>query len=291
MRPFITKKAIIALLFVFSLAALGNAQETATAKEADHGKSAEEVAHELANPNTSLGFLAFQLDYIKYDGDLPDADDQEAWRLNFQPSIPYPLGKGVNFFLRPLIPIILDQPVFEVEKGDFESKGVDLGNISLDAAIGKDFQSGLVLIGGVAATLPTATDSNLNTKQLLLGPEAFVGWKFKWGFLGALVNHQWNVAGWSDSTTSITGGQYFYTINLKDAWQIQAQPTWSYNHEADSDDKLTFPLGIGVAKTIVVGKMPLKFLLQYWNYIESPDTFGPKHQIRFQVAPVVPLPW
>ena len=182
-------------------------------------------------------------------------------------------------------------PPQRMHDGGFESKGVDLGNISFDAAIGKSFPSGLQLIGGLAGTLPTATDSNLNTKQLLLGPEFFAGWKFDWGFLGALVNHQWNVTGWDDSTTSITGGQYFYTINLKDAWQIQAQPTWSYNHEADSDNKFTFPLGIGVSKTIIVGKTPWKFSLQYWNYIESPDAFGPEHQIRFQIAPVVPLPW
>jgi hypothetical protein len=58
--------------------------------------SASDVAQELANPNTSLGFLAFQLDHITYDGDLPDADDQDAWKLSFQPSIPYPLGDMVR---------------------------------------------------------------------------------------------------------------------------------------------------------------------------------------------------
>ena len=232
MRTFITKKAIIVLLFVFSLAALGYAQEKEADKEADQGRSAQDVANELANPNTSLGFMLFQLDYIKFDGDLPDANDQDAWRLNFQPSIPYPLGKGVNFFLRPLIPIILDQPVFEVEEDDFESKGVDLGNIGFDVAIGKSFPSGLQLIGGLSGVLPTATDSDLNSKQLLLGPLGFVGWEFKWGFLGALVSHQWNVAGWDDSATSITAGQYFYTINqccpVKEIKKLDLNPLICY---------------------------------------------------------------
>ena len=290
MKSFITyKTTVIFLLLFFSLTTLSNAQEKEPAKDPHQSKSAEEIARELANPNTSLGFLAFQLDYLKYDGDLPDADEQDAWRFNFQPSFPYPIFGGMNFFLRPLIPVILDQPVFE--DGGFKSKGVELGNIGFDAAIGKSFPSGLQLIGGIAGTLPTATDNALSTKQLLLGPEFFVGWKFHWGFLGALVNHQWDVTGWSDSKTSITGGQYFYTINLKNAWQIQAQPTWSYNHEAASGNKWSFPLGIGVSKTIIAGKTPWKFSLQYWNYIESPDAFGPEQQVRFQVAPVVPLPW
>ena len=64
-----------------------------------------------------------------------------------------------------------------------------------------------------------------------------------------------------------------------------------FHHEADSDNALTFPLGIGVSKTTIAGKTPWKFSLQYWNFIESPDAFGPEQQVRFQVAPVVPLPW
>ena len=57
------------------------------------------------------------------------------------------------------------------------------------------------------------------------------------------------------------------------------------------DNAWTFPLGIGVSKTTMVGKTPLKFSFQYWYYVESQDTFGPQHQVRLQIAPVVTLPW
>jgi hypothetical protein len=56
-------------------------------------RSAEEVAHELANPNTSLGFFALPIDYIRYDGDLDGADDEDGWRVSFQPSLPYPSSR------------------------------------------------------------------------------------------------------------------------------------------------------------------------------------------------------
>jgi len=273
------------LLVLFSWCTPGWSQESSK----EPNRSADEVARNLANPNTSLGFLAFQFDYINFDGDLHGANNQEAWKINFQPSIPYPIAEGTNFFLRPLIPIILDQPV--PQGNGFDSKGIELGDIGYDAAIGKNFSSGLVLIGGVAGLLPTATHDALGLDQYLLGPELFVGGKFDWGIIGALTSHQWDIAGENDYKTSITAGQYFYTFNLKNAWQIQATPTWSYNHKAASDNKLTFPLGIGISKTAIVGKTPWKFSLQYWNYIESPETFGPEHQIRLQIAPVVPLPW
>ena len=252
-------------------------------------KDASQIAAELANPNTTLGFLGFPFDFIAYDGDLPGAGDQHAWKISFQPSIPYPVAEGTNFFLRPLIPIILDQPV-PVE-GSFEGKGIDLGDISFDAAIGKGFASGLQVIIGMVGTFPTATDDALSVNQYLLGPEFFIGSKMEWGFIGSLFSHQWDYAGEDGYNTSITGGQYFYTVNLKNAWQIQATPTWSYNHKASSGNQLTLPVGAGISKTIIHGKTPWKFGLQYWYYVASPDTFGPKHQIRFQVAPVIPLPW
>ena len=65
----------------------------------------------------------------------------------------------------------------------------------------------------------------------------------------------------------------------------------SYNHKATKGNKLTLPIGGGVNKVKKFGKLPVKISLQYWYYVASPDAFGPQHQIRLQIAPVVPLPW
>ena len=278
----------------------------AQAEDSGAPKSAEAIAKELANPNTALAFLSFPIDYIEYKGELPGADSQSAYHVSFQPSIPYPLGDGVNFFLRPLIPIYIDQPTpivsgapvddadnadFGTQSRGFEETGTELGDISFDAAIGKTFPSGIIMVGGIVGTMDTATDDTIGLGQWLLGPEFLLGKGGHWGFVGMLLNHQWDVAGDDDFDTSITGGQYFYTYNLKNAWQIQAQPTFSYNHNAESGDEWTFPLGFGVSKTAVIGKTPVKFSLQYWHYIEQADAFGPDFQVRFQIAPVIPLPW
>ena len=45
--------------------------------------SAKEVANELSNPNTTMGTMNFQFDYIAFDGDLRNASDQEAFRVTF----------------------------------------------------------------------------------------------------------------------------------------------------------------------------------------------------------------
>ena len=256
---------------------------------ADEAQDAAQIAKALANPNATLGFMGFPIDWILYDGDLPDASNQTAFKINFQPSVPYPVGEGTNFFVRPLFPLVVQQPVPTAT--GFENKGVALGDIGMDAAIGRTFENGTVLIGGVVASFPTATDAALGLDQYLLGPEALIGQATSWGFVGVLVTHQWDVAGKNKRPTSITGGQYFYTVNLENAWQIQATPTWAYDHNGPSGSQWTFPLGIGASKTIVRGATPWKFSLQYWYYIAAPEAFGPSSTFRFVITPVIPLPW
>ncbi len=251
--------------------------------------SASEVAAALSNPNTTMGTMNTLFDFVAYDGDLPDAGSQSAFRATFQPSLPYPLSDTTNLFVRPLIPIILSQDVPTAD--GFESVGVDLGDIGFDVFLAKNLAGGFVVGGGVVGTLPTATDDALGLDQWLLGPEVLVAKVPKWGVLGLLLTHQWDVAGGDGDGTSITGGQYFYTINLKDGWQINGAPVYSYNHNASSGNAWTFPIAVGAAKTTMIGGRPWKFNLQYWHYVVSPDTFGPGNQIRIGISPVVELPW
>jgi hypothetical protein len=42
--------------------------------------------------------------------------------------------------------------------------------------------------------------------------------------VGVLVSHQWDIAGEDDYDTSVTGGQYFYALNMGDGWQINVSP-------------------------------------------------------------------
>ena len=253
--------------------------------------SAAEIAEQLSNPNTSLGTMALNLDYIRFDGDLPGAGSQSATRMLFQPSLPYPLSESTNVFARPAIPLIIDQDV-PVGSVAYDNRSFELGDIGFDLALGKSLPGGLVVIGGVVGTLPTATDDALGLDQWLLGPEIAVALTRPWGVAGVLLTHQWDIAGEDAYDTSITGGQYFYAFNLGGGWQINGSPTFSYNHEArNSENKLSFPLAIGVSRTVILSGRPWKFGLQYWHYIESPDDFGPDYQVRFSVAPVVELPW
>lgn len=252
--------------------------------------SAEEIAVKLSDPNSTTGSLSTFFDYVTFDGDLPDADSQRSFSASFQPSLPYPLSETMNLFVRPAIPVIINKDV-PSQGGGFESKGINLGDISYDIFIGKSFASGFILGGGLVGTIPTATNDALGADQWHLGPELLLAKKLDWGVLGILATHKWDVAGEDDYSTSVTGGQLLYKYNLGGGWFFNGNPTFSYNHNASSDDALTLPLAFGGSRTVIIAGRPWTFSAQYWYYIVSPDTFGPKHKIRIGISPVIDLPW
>jgi hypothetical protein len=301
------KQLFLILVFLSSGFLLVNAQDT---KDPDQKteQSADDLAKQLADPNATLGVLFTQFDYTRYSGDIPNAG-QNGIVFNFQPSLPIPLGPGVNLFVRPLIPVYLSQPVSGTD--GFSNKA-GLGNISADVALGKTWKSGFMGMIGVFGGFPTATIEELRAPSVSLGPEVVLGYTPKWGFVGIMVNHGWGVGGGGSDAdeqgfdiqdafvtstagvprrTSVTAGQYFYVVGVGNGWQIAGTPTFAYNHEGEDGNRFTFPLGTGVVKVTHFGKLPVKLALQYWYYVASPDNFGPQHLVRIQIAPVVPLPW
>lgn len=276
------KKIIIMLAILEGFASLSFGQDV------DHNSDADAIAKEMANANTTLGSLNFQFDYVHYRGSLPYADQQNSLSFSFQPILPYPVKPGLNIFLRPLIPVVITGPVYDESEG-FESKS-GLGDIAIDLVVGKTWKSNWVTLFGVETSLPTGTGS-LSTGRTTLGPDFYFGKNLKGGAIGLLLYQTWTLNKNEElGTESITGGQYFYAIFLKNAWQIQSGPTWSYNNKAHGT-KWTLPIGTGIAKIWKFNKIPVMFGFEYWYYLASADPIGPQHQVRFQIIPVVPLPW
>jgi len=265
---------------------------TAVAIADEPAKSADEIAKELSNPAGSLASLNFNLQYQTFNGDLPGADDQDSWSIIFQPALPFPVGdQGRRVIFRPAVPLLFDQPVFDADKGSFDDADVALGDIGFDLVYAgtkmTTKKSGFLLGVGAAGTLPTATTSDVAGKQWRLGPELFGGIIREWGLVGALVSNQWNLGGWDDDSYSAMTAQYFYAYGLGKGWQIASSPIITYDWNADSDQALTLPLGLGVAKTTKLGGRPWKFSFQVQYFVEQPDAFGPEWLLKFTITPVL----
>ena len=260
------------------------------------GKSADQVGKELSNPASSLASLFLQFTHTGYDGDLPNAGDQDNWQFSFQPVLPFPVGdKGRNIIFRPLVTVPFDQPSFNATTGDFEDASTGLGDITYELVYAstdmKTATNGVLWGIGIAGTMDTASNDDIGNDQWRVGPALLGGIIRKWGLIGLVLEHQWDVGGSNDTKSSITSGQYFYAFGLGDGWQIEGGPTFAYNWEASSGDRWTFPVGVGVGKTTRWGNMPIKFSAQVQYAAATPDTFGPDWILKFQVTPVVPNPF
>jgi len=282
------KKSFIAAFAVFLFLAtpvLG--QES----EKQRGKSADEIAKELANPNNSLASLTFKNQYRWYTGDLPDADDQSNYTLLFQPVFPFPLaetasGGKPNIFIRPAFPILFDQPVPVATTGGLNWDEVTaLGDIGFDLAYGVTEKNGLLWAFGMVGTLPTATDSEVAGKQLRLGPEALFAKFYKWGLWGLFPSHQWDVSGWGDTYYSTSQLQLFLKFLPGGGWSIGPTPIMNYDWKSS---EWTIPLNLAASKTHMFGAVPVKLEVELNYYVEQPDAFGPEWMLSFNITPVVP---
>jgi hypothetical protein len=252
--------------------------------------SADELAAKLANPANPIMKIGNNFDYVAFDGDLPGAGDQSAFRYVFLTVFPFKLESGNSIVIRPGIPVMFNDPVPD-GMGGFTEEGVDIADTAFDLLYTGTTDTGTIFGYGIAGTLPTASNDKLGKDLWGLGPEIMLGVVRKWGVVGGVLSHQWDVAGSGDGSINTTSLNYFYSLPLGGGWQFGAAPAITYNHDADSGNKLTLPLGIGISKTAVLAGRPWTFQLQYWNNIERPDTFSAEHTLRLSILPVVSAPW
>ncbi|ADE55634.1 hypothetical protein [Coraliomargarita akajimensis] len=261
-------------------------QDTESAAAPKAGKSAAEIAKELANPNTPLASLTLKYQYRTFAGDIPGADSRSSNSLLFQPSLPFQLENGDKVIWRPAVPVFFDQPVLDPATGNWGSEG-GLGDIAFDLAYARTTKDGILMATGIITTLPTATSNKLGSGQWSLGPELLIGKISKTYVLGAFPNHQWNVAGWSDREVNLTTSQIFATYLPGGGWNIGSTPIISYDW---TTDELSLPINLTVGKTVIWNGKPWKLAAEINYYIDAPDSFGPEWFFGINVTPVIANP-
>jgi hypothetical protein len=255
----------------------------ASAQEDEPEMSAEEMAAELANPNTPMATMTLRTQYRAFDGNLPKAGSQSSTTMLFQPSLPFPLANGDSILFRPAIPIQLDFPSFDPTELDFDSES-GLGDIVFDVAYARTTAGGVITAAGVVVSLPTATNDALGTDRLSMGPEFMIGKLTKKYVIGAFPNHQWDVAGSGDAKVNLTTIQLFGTYLPGGGWNFGSSPIITFDHEAD---QWTIPINLTAGKTVLWNGTAWKISGQLNYYAERADTFGAEWFLGINIGPVV----
>jgi len=248
--------------------------------------SLEEVGRQLSNPVGSVWNLVVQNNYSLNKGDITD-DHKGQWLMTFQPVLPVPLTEDWNLITRPVLPVV-SSPIPQFGGGWDRETGI--GDLALMSLLSPADPRGLIWGLGPSFLFPTASKEVLGSDKYSIGPAA-VGLFLneKW-VAGVLVQQWWSYAGDGDRQgVSQMALQYFLYRFLPNRWQVGlGSPIINANWKAPSGDKWTLPLGLGVAKTILIGRMPFQIQAEFSYAVVHPDTYGQRWNFRISLKPVIP---
>jgi hypothetical protein len=229
MSPSRSTAAIVILSLTAALAPVTWAQDVAEPlTEARQGDdlTASDAGEDVAVPLTDAG----QADAVPLAADLKARSADEIARDLANPNSAS--GGDATFFARPAIPYFFDQPWFNSDTGIFEEVS-GMGDIVSDFAYGVTEKNGLLWALGGVTTLPTATDSRLGSGKWSLGPELFIGKFEQWGLYGVFPSHQWDIAGWGDRGVNVTTIQPFLVTLPGGGWSVGSAPIMNYDWQAE----------------------------------------------------------
>jgi hypothetical protein len=142
---------------------------------------------------------------------------------------------------------------------------------------------------GFDLAFPTASEEILGDGKWSAGPSAlyaYLGPKWK---VGGLIQNYFDYAGPSDrEDVALTNFQYLLYYSLNDTTSIGAAPNIIINWEADSDERYTVPIGLGINHTVQLGKVPVRLGVEFFYNVIRPDTVGADWNLRFYIIPAVP---
>jgi len=294
--------------------------DSAPAVPTDSGPSPEElekIAKMTANPLGAAWMLWFQNDYSEIRGDLVPGG-KRVNSTKFQPVMSFPVdlwGEDWNFIFRPVLQyqsvpldkmvgelfgasetdIIADPDLGRIAADAFDDRTTGFGDTALLTLMGPDRLDGFIWGAGISQIFPTAEEDVLGQGKWQAGPAALVARLAPdvGGFnVGALAQHWWSYAGDGDrEDTSLTDIQYFINYRLSKTELIGMTPNIRINWEADSDDRLTLPVGLGYSNVYKLGPLPVRVAAEIQYSLIKPDNVGTDWNFRLLFIPVIPNPF
>ena len=273
--------------------------------------SAAEAGKKLSDPLSDIWALFTEIDYTWSEGKLTDGKWRSGQAVVFQPIMPIPFSDNWKLITRPTIPVIVQQDVpagFNCQFADCIRQGPNgfrpvpgttinfdnnsgLGDTFMPLMLSPNPEKGDKFGWGLGPTFlfPTATDDQLGTDTWEAGVAGLVTYKTPKLTAFVFPQYWWSYAEDNDaeetSHASILYGAWF---NLPNAWQVGIAPSITYDNKARSDDKWNVPVGLMFAKTVKIGKVPVKFQWGAEKSIVRQEAYGKDWMIRFNIIPVIP---
>jgi len=254
----------------------GAVTESSTGEE-----SASELNRQLTNPVSSIWSIANQFNNFE----LNNGQWSNNW--NFQPVMPVSLTKDWNLITRPVMPFYNIVP-HETAPGEF-ARDAGLGDLALLELLSPAHSGNWVLGAGPTVIFPTATSGFTGQGKWQLGPSVVVGYLTKQFFLGVFPQQWWSIGGeHGRPDTNQMNLQPIATLFFGEGWSIGYSGNILADWTAPSPDVWTVPVGLGLAKVVKLGRLPIKIQLAVQYMPVHPRISGQEWNVQVSITPVIP---
>ena len=242
---------------------------------------ASELNRQLTNPVSSLWSIESQFNNFE----LNNGQWNNNW--NFQPVLPVSLTKDWNLITRPVIPIYNIVP-HETHPDEF-ARDAGLGDVTLLELLSPAHSGNWILGAGPTAIFPTATSMFTGQGKYQLGPTAVVGYLTKQYFIGVFPQQWWSIGGQHGRLdTNQMNLQPIVTAFFGEGWSFGYSGNILANWNAPSEDVWTVPVGLGLAKVMKLGRLPVKVSLAVQYMPVHPRISGQEWNVQVEITPVMP---
>ena len=264
------------------------------ARAEDHAATQEELqklSQQASNPVGQLWMIAnqFNLNVLKSDTVKLFKGQQDQFIWNFQPVMPIGLSESVRVILRPVVPFVSSPHIAGPRDLHYTS---GIGDIGLQAVLAPntDALTGFMWGVGPSLIMPTAANNYLGKGKWQLGPAvAALYVSDKW-VVGVYPQHWWSFAGDSRrDNVSYSNLQYFLWYSPAPTWQVGMSPNVTIDWVQEKpEDRLTFPIGLGVSKMFRLGKLPIKISFEAdYSIIRPRNVPGNEWTFRLNFTPII----
>ena len=211
-----------------------------------------DIAKKLANPIANMISVPLQYQFSRGVGLNQGGSEQT---LLFQPVMPFNLGGGDIFIVRPIIAGAREINVQSAPGQSFSGYGI--ASVTLESFYAPNTNSSWIWGIGPYAQSPSGNSGKFGSQQTGAGVTAVVLTREGPWTYGLLGYQSWNMGGNPTfGTQNNLYGQPFVAYTDKQAWTYTANMEALYNYDTR---RTSNPLYVGVSKLVVIDGVPFSF--------------------------------
>jgi hypothetical protein len=211
-----------------------------------------DIAKKLANPIANMISVPLQYEFNRGVGLNQGGSEQT---LLFQPVMPFNLGGGDTFIVRPIVAGVRETSVQYAPGQSYSGYGI--ASVTLESFYAPNTNSSWIWGIGPYAQSPSGNSGRFGSQQTAAGVTAVVlNRDGPWTY-GLLGYQSWSVGGNpAFGTQNNLYGQPFLAYTTKTAWTYTANMEAQYNYDAR---RTSNPLYVGASKLLVIDGIPFSF--------------------------------